>query len=312
MTEKKTGSGADAGGATMKDAFSGYHPAVNFLYFTLVILFSMFFMHPACLAISLTCSFIYSISLNGKKARRFNFLFLVPMMLVAALLNPAFNHEGVTILLYLKSGNPLTLESIAYGAAAAAMLAAVICWFSCYNAVMTSDKFVYLFGRVIPALSLILSMVLRFVPRFRAQIRQIAKAQKSIGRDASSGGILTRARRGVTIFSILVTWALENAVETADSMRGRGYGLPGRSAFSIYRLEGRDLRALFFMGAMGAYVVAGNWAGGLYWRYFPGLRGVSATFFSCSLFAAYFILCMTPFVIDRIEDRKWKALQSKI
>jgi energy-coupling factor transport system permease protein len=46
------------------------------------------------------------------------------------------------------------------------MLAAVISWFSCYNAVMTSDKFVYLFGRVIPALSLILSMTLRFVPKF--------------------------------------------------------------------------------------------------------------------------------------------------
>ncbi len=66
--------------------------------------------------------------------------------------NPAFNHEGATILAYLPSGNPLTLEFIVYGLSAAVMMASVILWFSCYNAVMTSDKFVYLFGRVIPAL----------------------------------------------------------------------------------------------------------------------------------------------------------------
>lgn len=44
---------------------------------------------------------------------------------------------------------PLTLESIAYGCAAAVMLVAVLFWFSCYNEVMTSDKFMYLFGRII-------------------------------------------------------------------------------------------------------------------------------------------------------------------
>ena len=83
-----------------------------------------------------------------------------PWRLLAALVNPAFNHEGATILTYLPSGNPLTLESMLYGVAAAVMLASVVLWFSSYNEVMTSDKFVYLFGRVIPALSLVLSMAL--------------------------------------------------------------------------------------------------------------------------------------------------------
>lgn len=73
-------------------------------------------------------------------------------------MNLAFNHQGATILAYLPSGNPLTLESIAYGFAAAAMLAAVVLWFSCWNTVMTSDKLMHLFGRVVPALSLLLSM----------------------------------------------------------------------------------------------------------------------------------------------------------
>lgn len=293
-------------------AFAGYHPAVNFLYFTLVLLCSMFFMHPVCLAISLGGAFAYSVTLNGRRALRFNLLYMLPMMLMAALVNPAFNHEGVTILAYLRSGNPLTLESIAYGIAAAAMIVAVICWFACYNEVMTSDKFIYLFGRIIPAMSLILSMALRFVPRFREQWKVVAAAQKCIGRDASSGGVLHRVRCGLAILSIMVTWALENAIETADSMRSRGYGLRGRTAFSIFRFDSRDRKALFAIGGAGLYVLSGALAGGLYWRYFPSMKGVPLAAFPASVFAAYFILCITPIIIEAWEERKWKLSQSRI
>ena len=77
---------------------------------------------------------------------------MLPMLVAMALINPAFNHEGVTIIDYLPSGNPLTLESIIYGLCAAIMIVSVICHFSCYNEVMTSDKFIYLFGKIIPAI----------------------------------------------------------------------------------------------------------------------------------------------------------------
>ena len=156
-----------------KDAFSGYHPVINFLYYALVLLFSMCLMHPVYLAVSLTGALAYDIHLKGRKAVRFAVMGLLPMAALAALLNPAFNHKGATILTYLPSGNPLTLESMLYGVAAAVMLASVVLWFSSYNEVMTSDKFVYLFGRVIPALSLVLSMALRFIPKFRAQMQTV-------------------------------------------------------------------------------------------------------------------------------------------
>ena len=48
--------------------FAKYHPLINFIYFTAVIVFSMIFVHPICLVTSLLCSAIYSIILNGKKA----------------------------------------------------------------------------------------------------------------------------------------------------------------------------------------------------------------------------------------------------
>ena len=113
-----------------KDAFSGYHPIINFLYYALVLLFSMCLMHPIYLIISLTGALAYDIYLKGRKAVRFAVMGLLPMAALAALVNPAFNHEGMTILTYLPSGNPLTLESMFYGVAAAVMLASVVLWFS--------------------------------------------------------------------------------------------------------------------------------------------------------------------------------------
>ena len=239
-----------------KDAFSGYHPTINFLYFALVLLFSMCLMHPVYLAISLTGALAYDIYLKGRKAVRFAVMGLLPMAAVAALINPAFNHEGATILTYLPSGNPLTLESMLYGVAAAVMLASVVLWFSSYNEVMTSDKFVYLFGRVIPALSLVLSMALR-------------------------------------------------------SMRSRGYGLPGRTAFSIYRFDDRDKTALAWLIFCGAYLISGWMAGGTYFRYYPTVKTAAWTPLTVSFMCVYLTLVLTPVILDRKEDRQWKSLQSE-
>ena len=293
-------------------AFAGYHPLVNFLYFVLVLLGAMIFMHPLALTISLAGAFTYSVVLSGKKALKFNIKYCIPMMLITALVNPAFNHEGLTILTYLRNGNPLTLDSVIYGIAAAAMIVTVIIWFSCYNAVMTSDKFVYLFGRIIPSLSLILSMVLRFVPRFKEQIRVISNAQKCVGRDVSNGGLLDRAKHGLKILSIMITWALENAIETADSMKSRGYGLPGRTAFSIFRFDKRDRKALLAIALTGGLTYGGAFAGTMYWRYFPSMKGVDIGFISILTFLAYGALCMVPVAIQLWEERTWKRLQSNI
>ena len=292
-----------------RDTFSGYHPIINFLYFALVLLFSMFFIHPVSLFISLCTALIYAVTLNGRKAVHMSLRMLLPMMVIAAVVNPIFNHAGVTILTYLPSGNPLTLESILYGLAAALMLGAVILWFSCYNAVMTSDKFVYLFGRIIPALSLILSMTLRFVPKFKAQLQVVARAQTCIGRDASNGTLLQRARNGLTILSIMVTWSLENAIETADSMKSRGYGLPGRTAFSIYRFDDRDRAALLWLLFCGGYILCGWAAGGLYWQYSPIIEGAPFGPFPISFQLTYLALCLTPVILQMYNDRKWKTLQ---
>ena len=293
-------------------AFLACHPAVNLLYFVLVLTFSMFFLHPLCLAVSLCAALWCAAQLNGGTAVRRTALWLAPTTILAALVNLAFNHEGATILAYLPSGNPLTLESIVYGFAAAAMLAAVVLWFSCWNTVMTSDKLMHLFGRVVPALSLLLSMTLRFVPRFSAQARRVSKAQAAVGNDMHTGSLLHRIKCALMVFSILVTWSLENAVDTADSMRARGYGTAKRTSFQIYRMKALDWTLLAVMLTLAGVAAVAAAMGGAAAEFTPKLAIQPVTGIYAPGFIAYCAYLFIPSALHMKEAVQWHISRSRI
>ena len=292
--------------------FKTYHPIVNFTYFLFVIAFSMFFMHPVCLVISVVSSFTYSVILNGRKSLKFNIIYILPLMIVTALLNPVFNHEGVTILTYLPSGNPLTAEAIIYGFASAVMLASVILWFSCFNKIMTSDKFMYLFGRIIPSISLILSTVLRFIPKFKKDLKDIINSQKCLGKTFDKSSFIKKIKLSVTVISSLITCSLENAIDTADSMKSRGYGVCRRTSYSYYKFSKRDALIMCFLIIQIIYVLFGAKFNKISFVYYPNLSGADFSYYGLNVFIAYFRLCIKPVIIEFKEEISWKALKSKI
>ena len=71
--------------------------------------------HPLAQLISFSCACCYAVQAEGKQAVLFALRWCLLIMLQTAFLNPAFSHDGVPILLYFPTGNPLTLESILYG-----------------------------------------------------------------------------------------------------------------------------------------------------------------------------------------------------
>lgn len=282
-----------------RDAFSARHPAVGFLFFALVLVLTTFLMHPVTLAVSLLAALLYCARLDRAGLRQVLRL-LVPLALLAALINALFNHEGATILWYFPSGNPLTLESLLYGLAAAIMLAAVVLWLRCASRVLSSDKIVWLFGRTAPVFGLLLSMTLRFVPLFRARFREVFSARRKLGK--------SRLRRAMEAFSITVTWSLESAIETADSMKRRGYGLSGRTAYSRFRLETLDRLLLGFLALLTLALCAGWALGAFHWAWFPRVHG--ALYFG--FYAAFALLCSMPLALDLWEVRQWRLSRSGI
>ena len=292
--------------------FKKYHPVVNFTYFVFAIGFSCVFMHPVCLVISFLCAFIYSVMLKGKKTIKSNLLYMLPVIIIMTIVNPLFNHEGVTIIGYMKNQNPITLESIVYGFCASLMIINIICCFSCYNEVMTSDKFIYLFGRIIPSMSLIISMTLRFVPRFAKQFKIVANAQKCMGKDITKGNIIKRLKNAVSILSCMTTWSLEKSIETSDSMKSRGYGTQKRTSFSIFTFNKRDKKTLFTMLFFAICTIASYILGGMYFSYFPKIKTNDFSYFEISAFVSYFVFMISPVIIEIKEAIRWNVLKSKM
>lgn len=282
--------------------FKEYHPAVNFIYFVCVIGCAMTLMHPACLAISFIAPMLYCFCMEGRKVLRV-FLYILPVVIITALLNPAFNHRGITILIYLPGGNPLTLESIFYGLAAAVMFSGVIIWFRVYQKVMTADKFVYLFGKTVPSLSLLFSMTLRFVPVLADKWREIRQSRIELFGEVNT--LTQKIKRSVETLSIIITWSLENAIDVSDSMKARGYGLSGRTSFWMFRIEKRDIVVITAVIVLTLIILCVVLFGKLDAVYYPAIKMIGAWW----IYIVYAVLCNIPLVLQIIEEIKWKHIK---
>ena len=113
------------------DAFSGFHPGVNLAFFVSALGLTMFIQQPVYLLISMVSGCAYLLYLQGSKGFLRQVGYLVPILVMMAIMNPMFNHEGVTVLWYLPNDNPITFEAICFGLASAAMMGASIVWFNC-------------------------------------------------------------------------------------------------------------------------------------------------------------------------------------
>ena len=300
MTTLKEGLGEES-------TFASFHPLVTFLYFGCVIGITMFSMHPLFLAVTLICSAFYSFLLGGVKQFRLILIVCIPILLLTAVINPLFNHKGVTVLFFL-NGNPMTLEAILYGLAAASMLVSVIIWFGCFNKVVTSDKFIYLFGRILPVLSLVLSMCFRYVPLLKNRFREISEGQRCMGRQYGLKHPVKRLHQLAREISILIAWTLETSSETADSMEERGYGLRGRTSFHLFKFTKRDGCALGCIAALTAIVIVGCIYGVNNIYYYPAVTFQFSVWITAPVAATYFILLALPIWIDIRGERRWAKL----
>lgn len=287
-------------------SFSSCHPAVPAAWFSIVLAVTVTTFHPVLLSVSFLCAWLWWGRLGGRPGA----VRLIPMLLLAALMNPLFSHAGVTILAYFPNGNPLTLESICFGLGASGMLACALACLGCMTQVMTADKWMCLLGRLAPVLSLLLSMTLGAIPRLRARYLQVHAAQQQVGRAGRSP--LERARFGLCDLGIVLSWSMEDALVRANSMEGRGYGLPGRTSYSNYHLEARDRRLLLFLLCSGGYLLLMGLEGALSWQYYPSLKWSGLNLWSLSSFLDWACLCALPLYLDWKEDQTWNNFKSRI
>ncbi len=301
MVKKKS----TVGGVGESGVFYRSHPLINFIYFAVIMGVTMFSNHPLFLALSFGGAWVYSALLKGNKALKFNALILVPVILITVILNALNVHNGVTPLLYL-NGNRITLEAIVFGLVQGIMLTSVIIWFSAFNAIVTEDKFIYLFGRISPVIAMTLSMIIRFIPLLKSRFSEISAAQRSMGRCRNGMGTFKRIRQFGKEISILIAWSLEASIETADSMEARGYGLKGRTSFHLYRLGRHERWILAVLLILGLMCVAACIMDYTNIYYYPAIVFPPVSLVQAVSIAAFCILMCFPIVLDIRGMNKWK------
>ena len=227
-----------------------------------------------------------------------------------AVMNPIFIHSGETILFFMND-NPVTLEALIYGAVSSVMLVSVLMWCSCYSVILTTDKFLYLFGKTVPKLGLILSMAFRMIPLFQLQSKKIRQSQKSMGLYATDA-VVDKAGGSFRVFDSLLTWSMENAVDTADAMKARGYGLKGRTNFSLFRFRRRDGIMLGVMAFFTAVIVGCFALGGFSFYYYPYVAKMQTTPVAIVGYAAVFLFLLLPGAVEGERKMSWHYWKSKI
>lgn len=283
--------------------YESYHPAILFLGYGLALMFSMISLHPFVIASSLIGGFLFFLAMFGWKKFFSELFFCVGIFVLLSLVNPLFVHDGETILFFLND-NPVTLEAMIYGGMSSLMIISVLLWCKCYGLMLTTDKFLYLFGKTIPKLGLILSMTFRFIPLFRLQIRKISQSQKTMGLYPSDG-IADKMGSGMRVFDSLVAWSMENSIDTADAMKARGYGLPGRTSFSLFRFRTRDGILLAVYGGLAAVIFTCFSAGGYSFFYYPYVAKLVICWKEGLSAAVIFLFFCIPGIIELEEKRKW-------
>lgn len=319
----------------MTDEFSRYHPVVNLIFYLLVLGTTMFQMSVGLVFISLFSAVVYYFMLKKTEGLKYCAV-VVGIIIVSAIINPLFSHKGGTLLFYLFTGNPVTLESIIYGLISAIIIGAMLLWFSTFNQVMGVERILGAIGKVLPNVSLLITMIMRFIPQYTRHQRKVSMVNKvnkrnygekinllnrektekenvieACKRQKKKNGIdkiIDSIKEGSKTFSITTTWALENSIYTADSMKARGFGTGRRTNYSNYKFQKRDYLLMGWLVILWLVVVFSLEREKVYTYYYPFIQVKN----NVVVYLIYGLLCLTPVLINVKEEIRWLILKSRI
>ncbi len=291
----------------MRDsAFHRCHPAVNFLYFAIAAGTAMLFPHPVHLAIGAACSLGWLFLLRGRRGVAAALRLALPLSLMVVVLSPLANARGRDVLFHVL-GRAITLQAVQTALLSAGMLFLVIVWFSLYAVIMTSDRFLHLFGRAAPSASLLIGMTLRLIPSMQDRLGAIRQARLGLRGVPEPGRRLReRVGEGMHTLTTLMTWSMEGAISTVDAMKARGYGTGRRTAFSPFRFGRADGATLAVMMALFAGVFLSHFAGYTQYTVYPRAGLVDVSLPAIASYAAYAALLSIPIYLEIKERRTWR------
>ena len=330
--------------------FDSIHPGLKLLFFALVIMFTMSAFHPSLLFISLTSAFVMGIWLRGGRTILKTLTWQIPLLVIIVAVNPLFSSSGTTEIFRIETW-AVYAESLFHAGCMGCMLIATMQWFSNANCLITSEEVMSILGSRAPAISLMITMIVRLIPRFiqrgkliksslsactSAQVQlastsqkptrprcecasqkptrpgcecasqksklawQKCSSQKRSSHKSKTPGYGRPPKKhalkeNLRTISTLMSWSMEDSLESADSMRSRGWGsVQKRTTFKRYRFYTFDKAVLAVLVLLGALSALCAFELCPSFSFFPTTSG---TLFSWSLIP-YVLLFLFPALLE--------------
>ena len=283
---------------------SKFHPVIMLWYFGMMMIFTMSTLHLGMLILSsLLALNLLTFMVGFKEAFKKYMLPILPMFLLIVFVNGAFNHYGVTSLYMLNNGNSITLECILFGLVMGFMVSAVLFWFFAFNNIICTDDVLFLTGKILPGISLIISMSLRFIPLYKKNLKEIKNNAKTMGK-YNNKSLFAKIKAGYENYSILFSRCLEESVETANSMQNRGYGVAVRSNYHNYHFGSREIKQAIYLLICSVIIMYGYIKGYCYANYNPYITIKNNIF----MFIVFVVMGIFPIIATKIEERQYAGI----
>lgn len=290
--------------------FRQTHPFVTSCYYIVALVIVMSTINP----VIILCFFVASLllrllDLEGKSKKSVVYpLFFLGIITIT---NPVFVHRGATILFFFLN-KPITMEAFIYGFFMGMTIVTVIYLFQNLQKAVDSEQFFYLFGKRFPKSGLILILVLRFIPLLQKYYRELNQVQKMV-QQTQRRFFLERVAYGADLFGNLFSWSLENAMDTADSMKARGYGVTARSSRLHYTWRKKDTLFLIVIALTCLFFIFSTVNGYYQFNYYPYHDNIYELILKKWLnYLFFFGVALYPLLNRLKEVIVWTILKSKM
>jgi energy-coupling factor transport system permease protein len=289
----------------MENRLERFHPLVPFLYYGGSLSLFLLFLHPVFLPLG----FILILIINYMQdrltgVRTWLFLMLTTVVLIMVM-NPLFNERG-RHLLFVIADHRITLEAVIYGGMNALSIVSVMAVFISYNLIMTPNKLLFLFAKFLHQFAVLLMLTLRFIPLMRRRLEDIMMVQQSKGLSVTHGPWSAKLKNGMLYVQALLTYSLEEAIQTADSMKARGYGMGHRTSYEYFKIRKADITAIIYLSILFITIVFARFSGYGFLTVYPVMESWQLAWQDMVTLMLYMLFLSFPLLVEIGEMLRWR------
>ncbi|MEH7414604.1 energy-coupling factor transporter transmembrane component T [Neobacillus drentensis] len=289
----------------MRLRFDRFHPLVTFVFYAGAVSLLILMLHPLFLISSIAVVILINIRHDRLKGLRRWWFFIITTFLLMVIMNPLFNERGRHLLVEINE-HRVTLEAVVYGGMNAFSIIGIIALFVSYNIIMTPNKLLFIFAKVLPQFAVLLMLTLRFIPLMRRRLEEISVVQKSKGLTVSHGNWRERAKTGMLYVQTLLTFSLEEAIQTADSMKARGYGQGPRSSYEYFKINKTDIIAILYLLGLFGFIVIERFSGFGVLTVYPIMESWHLSLIDRAVFICNIMFLSFPLLVEAGGIFRWR------